>query len=107
MNKPDKWVVLKIQHDNEIIYKLYATRLGGYLDGDAWQINSGICKIEIQNNIINFHGVSGSIYSCVLNTYGTSMYTQSILDNIIEKVKQIDSVIEILPENTDWLKLNL
>ena len=47
METPDKWVVLKIEHEGNIIYKVFASWYGGYLGSDSWKLNSGIKDIEI------------------------------------------------------------
>lgn len=102
MTTPDKFVVLKIGD----IYKVFASFYGGYLGSDSWKLNSGIQSINIyEDDYIDFIGYSGSIYRCVIGCYGTSMYSQGVLNNIIEVGKKNNVEIEILPETTDWSKL--
>jgi len=113
-NTPDKWVVIKIGTE-EPIYKVFATWYGGYLDGDSWKMNSGIKGVDISNETFSgdfsgffiFHGYSGSAYKCHYKAYGTSSYTQGVLDSIIKKAKEAypDKPIEVLPEDTDWINL--
>jgi len=107
MNKrPDKWVVVKITaKDQETIYKIFATWLGGYLDGDAWKMNSGITKVEKTDDYLLFYGHSGSCYECAPSerTYGTNYYTQGVLDGIISKGAELGHLVEIMPADTDWL----
>jgi len=106
MNKPDKFIVLKMtKKTEEPIYKVFASWYGGYLDGDSWKINSGIVDIEIDGEMINFIGYSGSIYQCHKKSYGTSSYSQGILNNIINKSKEIGYKIKVMPEDTDWKEL--
>jgi hypothetical protein len=103
--KPDKWVVVKIQNNDETYYKVFASWLGGYLNGDSWKINSGITKIEDDDDD-NYYiiGYSGSEYQCNKKAYGTaSTYTQSVLEDIIEKSEGKMTLME----NQDWSKLEL
>jgi len=64
MYTPDNWVILKINYDTKIFYKILAGWSGGYLDGDSWRMNSGITKVEVDGNYYLFHGSSGSVYKC-------------------------------------------
>lgn len=68
---PDNWIILKIdQSSNGIadpLYKVLAGWSGGYLDGDSWRMNSGIDKIIEHKGSYEFHGYSGSVYSCNKN----------------------------------------
>jgi hypothetical protein len=105
--RPDKWVVLKITKDEETNYKVFATWFGGYLDGDRWKLNSGITNVNKMGDYLMFYGYSGSCYECAPPeyAYGTNSYTQGVLDNLIERAKEIDGVIEVMPKDTDWFEL--
>ena len=108
MNKPDKWVVVKITNSNgEIIYKVFATWLGGYLDGDYWKMNSGIVRVDKDGDLIRFFGESGSCYECVDSgySYGTNYYTQGVLDNMISKATELGHQMEVMPQDTDWMNI--
>lgn len=109
MNKPDKWVVVKMTANGETFYKLFSTWLGGYLDGDAWKINSGIVRVEQEGDFIKFFGHSGSCYECVNfeRLYGTSGYTQGVLDGIIKSGQEKGHLVEVMPPDTDWNFINL
>lgn len=102
METPDKWLVIKI----DSTYKVFATWYGGYLDGDAWRLNSGITKVEQDDDFYYFHGYSGSIYKCGKKRYGSSNYSGMILDTMIEKAKKERNIdIEILSGDTDFSNL--
>lgn len=102
--KPDKWVVVKIENNDETYYKVFASWAGGYLDGSAWRLNSGISKVEEDDDNYYFIGFSGSAYECNKNTYGlASTYTQSVLDDFIERSKGKITLME----NQDWSKLEI
>lgn len=104
MNTPDYWVVVKIDTD-PIIYKVFATWTGGYLDSDSWKLNSGITKVEETDVAYEFYGHSGSVYRCLKGAYKTVSYTQGVLDGILKKGKDIGVNITVLPEETDWAEL--
>jgi hypothetical protein len=107
MKKPDNWVVLKMKKgDEKPTYKIFASWLGGYLDGDQWKMNSGITKVDEHDTYIDFHGYSGSVYRCIKGTYGTgTSWTGSVLNNFIETASEICAEITILPDDTDWLSI--
>ena len=49
---PDKWVIIKLPD----CYKVFGTWIGGYLDGDAWRVNSGITEVQEDEKYFYFHG---------------------------------------------------
>jgi hypothetical protein len=101
---PFKWVIVKIENNDETHYKVFASWLGSYLDGDSWKINSGIKSIEEDEDNYYFIGFSGSQYKCNKKGYGVaSSYTQSVLDDFIERSQGKI----ILMENQDWTKLEI
>ncbi|MDC7248620.1 MAG: hypothetical protein PQJ49_01715 [Sphaerochaetaceae bacterium] len=103
MYNPDKFIVLKIGGDRNPIYKVFATWVGGYLNGDRWRLNSGIVKVTQEGDLINFYGDSGSCYTCHVKTYGTNGYSQGVLDNIFAQANKQKISIEVLPHDTDWV----
>ena len=106
MYTPDKWVCLKMtQKSGEVLYKIFANWYGGYLNGDSWQLNSGVANVEIDGDIIKFHGYSGSVYACHKNCYGTSGYGAGILGKLIGDIESVGVSVEIVPEQTDWLNI--
>ena len=100
MQTPDKWVILKINNE---INKVFASWGGGYLSGDYWRVNSGIVKVEEDENYYYFYGYSGSIYKCHKNAYGViGASNKATLNNIINH----NSVsIIIINENTNWKEI--
>lgn len=94
---PDNWIIVKIAFpDKEVLYKILAGWSGGYLDGDAWRMNSGIDKVEVDGDIINFIGTSGSVYSCHKNSETVRMNNAFIWERLQKEypdyVSQIDYV---------------
>jgi hypothetical protein len=100
---PDNWVILKIENGDEPLYKVFASWIGGYLNGDSWKLNSGIKTIEEDEDNYYFIGFSGSAYQCNKKGYGVaSNFSLSVLDNLIEKTNGKITKME----NQDWSKLN-
>lgn len=81
---PDNWVIVKITRDGsqESIYKVLAGWYGGYCSGDSWRLNSGITKIEQDENTYTFYGSSGSVYVCYKGAERLSSNTFSVLANL-------------------------
>jgi hypothetical protein len=105
MEKPDKWVVIQIGNVDPI-YKLFASWAGGYLNGDAWRINSGIETVCEHDVYYEFIGASGSVYLCHKNGYGiATSYSENILRTIIDRGVENDIPVTIMPADTDWLSL--
>ena len=106
--QPDRWVVVKIIDTSEEyppIYKVFACWYGGYAGSDSWKLNSGIIKVTLEEYVYSFEGSSGSVYECHKDCYGTNMYGHSVLSNMIDKAKENGIVIEILPEETNWMEI--
>ena len=109
---PDKWVVLELNNGGylsskpEPLYKVFGSWAGGYLDGDRWKANSGIVSLEEDDDYYYFIGYSGSCYKCHKKGYGVmTSYSQSILDNMIEKVSEINGSISVLLNDTNFMEL--
>ena len=102
---PDKWVMLKISSPTQTIYKVLAGWAESYLYGGSWKLNSGCIDVTDTTNAYMFKGNSGSVYNCRKHSYGLTVLTASILNTIMEKQKS-DVVVELLPENTNFLSLD-
>lgn len=97
---PEKWVILKIKNN---CYKVFGTWSGSYLNSDKWKLNSGIEKVEQDDDFYYFIGFSGSCYKCHKKRYGiATTYVAGLLDEIIKKG---DGQIELMEDNDDWLGL--
>lgn len=103
---PDKWVVVKITYNEKSHYRVFACWYGGWAGSDSWKLNSGITKATFEENCFHFEGSSGSVYVCHKNTYGTNMYGHGVLQNMIDNASKDGGLIEILPEETNFLELN-
>lgn len=94
---PERWVILKLSNN---YYKVFGTWSGGYLDGDSWKLNSGIEKVEQDDDFYYFLGFSGSCYKCDKNRYGfATSYGLAVLNNII---KLSDGQIEVMQDIDNW-----
>jgi hypothetical protein len=104
---PDKWVVVKITgKDYPPVYKVFACWYGGWEGADSWKLNSGITRVTKTHSNYEFEGSSGSVYICGNQNYGTNLYGQGILNNLIDKIERSGGTCEILPEETKFLELN-
>lgn len=105
MENTDYWVILKFSHKNEIYYKVFATFVGGYLDGDRWKMNSGIVSVTESVDSYSFAGASGSVYSCRKGKYRTTAYSQQILEGFMSQAHKVNAAIDIMPEDTNWTQV--
>ena len=98
---PEKWVVLKLPNNH---YKIFSTWGSGYIGRDIWKLNSGIDRVEQDDNNYYFIGFSRSCYKCDKTRYGTaSSYGEGVLSKII---KQSNGQIVLMDNINDWSKLN-
>jgi hypothetical protein len=104
---PHGWVIVKISDlnvdENPPIYKVFASWRGGYLDGDAWRMNSGIKSVEETDTHFIFHGYSGSEYHCDKRYYGHSTgYAGMVLHGMVERASKHGYLMEELPHDYDF-----
>ena len=90
---PEAWVALRMHNSktDKTIYKIYAGWRGGFVDGDSWQLNSGIKSIDTEQYEYHVHGYSGSIYVCRKNLEGldrAGSYIRGVLDNMLKNVPE-------------------
>ena len=97
---PDKWSILEIDTpDGGVLYKVFGSWSGGYLDSDSWRMNSGIVRIEEEDDAFLFYGNSGSCYVCSKHSYGATVYGAGVIASMLEKCP---AMVRVLPEDTDW-----
>jgi len=97
---PEKWVIIKIDGPIGTFYKVFSTWAGGYLGTDKWKLNSGIDKVNTDDEYYYFIGFSGSCYKCHKKTYGlATQFGFRVLNNIVEKS---DRKISVLEDKPDW-----
>lgn len=100
--QPDRWLVVKIITPEQQLYKVFATWSGGYTGSDSWQMNSGITRATLVDDLWEFEGYSGSVYSCHKDAYGTNGYGGNVLQGFIDKMPAQGATMEVMPESTDW-----
>jgi hypothetical protein len=103
---PDRWMLLRFSKDQVVFYKVFATWAGGYLDGDSWQLNSGVTQLKETETHYLFEGVSGSTYICNKRSYGSTGYGFGVLNNLITKSLGQGTVVDILPGDSDFTAIN-
>lgn len=99
---PDNWVIIKIKGDDPH-YRVLGGWSGGYTTGDSWRMNSGITKVEFENDQYIFHGSSGSKYICHKDTYGLRMNNAHVW---YATEAQHGDKVELMKENTDWMNID-
>ena len=97
---PERWVIVKLPNN---YYKVFGTWAGGYLDGDRWQLNSGISKVEQDESFYYFIGFSGSCYKCHKKAYGIA--TSYGLDVLNKRIEQGNGQIELVENVVDWVNV--
>lgn len=103
---PNRWLIVSITNNNETHYRVFGVWGGGYLNGDSWKLNSGITKVTLEDGVYQFEGSSGSVYHCRENSYGSTGYGWSVIQQIIEQSKENGTIIQIMDEGTNFLELN-
>jgi len=103
---PDNWVVLKIKSGkfDRGFYKVLAGWSGGYLNGDAWRMNSGITKVTEEGDHLKFWGSSGSCYVCRKKSYRLTMANMGVYNSLKEK-EGFEGQITLMPKDTNWMEI--
>lgn len=104
--RPDLWVMLKVTTPTYSVYKILAGWQGGFATGDSWKLNSGCVSVRVDGDYFVFTGASGSEYQVHQHAYRLSMTTAAMLKSFRDGVQDTGVEIEMLPEDTDWLKLD-
>jgi hypothetical protein len=105
--KPEKWVVVKVDNGDESFYRVFGTWAGGYINGDRWKLNSGVESVESDDDYYYFNGYSGSCYKCHKKGYGyATSYGMGIIDTMVENAHKANGVVTIMEEETEWEELN-
>lgn len=105
VHMPESWVILEIlTKQSTVVYKVFGMWYGGYLHGDSWRMNSGIVKMEENDNHYSFIGFSGSTYICKKGAYRIHGYGGSVLSEIIEKCKEQSCAVTIIETEGEAIK---
>jgi len=97
-HKPHGWVILKFTSKEEVYFKIFASWRGGYLEGDSWRLSSGSKELPVLSDCGKYWiwpQESGSCYHLpIKGEGGTSIYTESVLKDILRQEKRSDINIE-------------
>ena len=99
---PDNWVVIFLNSDDPH-YRILSGWSGGYVQGDSWQLNSGIVKVEEDDRSYSFYGSSGSCYVCGKKSYGLRMNNAHIWNQLQETH---GDKVQMMPEDTNWVGMD-
>lgn len=102
---PDRWCVVKFTREGQVTYKVLAGWRGGFTDPDYWKLNSGCTRCIEEDGFLCFEGYSGSTYYCRKTAYGMTSLTQGVYNRFKKKIEETNDLIELMPENTDFLNL--
>ena len=97
--------MVRLSNDGKVHYRVFAAWVGGYLDGDSWKLNSGVTQLKETKTHFLFEGSSGSVYKCSKKSYGSTGYGFGVLNNLITKSLEQGTIIEVLPEETDFTQI--
>lgn len=106
--RPDRWVMLKFESEEETVHKILAGWSGSYLEGQSWQLNSGVVKIEEDGDHYLFHGSSGSIYRCHKEGYGMNSIMSSQFRRWNEQMHaaEVPFIMNMLPCDSNFMEIN-
>lgn len=91
------WVAILIEDKTKPEEKPFVKILAQIDIGmNGWRINSGVDKVEEDENEYRFIGSSGSIYACSKNEEGLSRTTSPIFSNMTAKIVDENIVCEII-----------
>ena len=96
--EPDRWVVIEVEHNGEVMRKVLGSWYGGYLGSDSWKISSSINEVVELPNAYEFHNESGSIYIGYKNSYGTSSYAQSVFNGLQKQSEEAGIRIRVVED---------
>lgn len=100
---PDRWEVLEFQRGgDEPVYKVFAGWYGGYCGTDSWQLNSGIVKVVDLGDTYEFHGTSGSVYTCHKGFQSMSGYMLNVYGNWLNQAANLPGYS--VKVSGDWLE---
>lgn len=98
----DNWVVIFLNGDDPH-YRVLTGTSGGYTTGSSWALNSGIVRVEEDENFFYFFGVSGSCYACYKESYGFRMNNAHVWNKL---EKKYGDKVKLMDEDTDWMNMD-
>ena len=98
---PHNWVVLKISNEGKEYYKVLAGWDSSF--DMSWRMNSGITRVEKDEDYLLFHGFSGSVYRCHERDCNLSNITLDIYEQLVERFGE---AVKLMSEDTNWLNID-
>ena len=95
---PDRWVILEVDTGVEKFKRALSGWCGGYLHGDSWRLSSAIDEMIETETGYTFTTESGSEYELKNSAYGMSGLTGSIYSHMLEEVENTCVKIHILED---------
>ena len=90
---PDKWIIV----DMNTVKKVFATWLGGYLNGETWKLSSGTLEIKDCGDYWELPQYSGSVYKLFKDSEGTTMWSMDVLEHLLEPYPEY-KIVFLTPE---------
>ncbi len=90
--RPDRWVIIEVNSVHGKYKKILASWIGGFASADSWKLSSAIRSVSEKKEFLEFFNESGSIYICHKTAYGTSLFTESILEGFKIGLKKDQSL---------------
>ena len=87
---PDNWTLMKVTDG----YKIAAGWSGGYLDGDAWRLSSGVTTVEDEGKSWLVGNISGTAYRLFKGGERLSM----AYSHIVTKLKDAGASVVLMEE---------
>lgn len=91
-----QFIHLSSDQDTDVIVKLFAVWVGGYLAGDSWKLNSGVTKIVKEDDVFHVHGYSGSVYTISSEQAPMTSYGSDILSKILDSGARQGIKVELI-----------
>lgn len=101
------WSILRFLglNNTEVFYRLLCV-IEPYKDiPTRWRINSGIVRVDEDDDYYLVHGESGSIYKCHKNDYVDEEFTKPIRMRILMELDQFHKFIQ-LKDRENWCKFD-
>ena len=101
---PDRFVVIDYgnKYEQEDRYAILAGWWGNFVTPDSWKRSSPVVKWEIKEDAIHVRTFSGSVYKLYKGAEGTTMLTQSLINQAsLTVIDEWEEILKIAKENSD------
>lgn len=95
--EPDFWTVFVARRAGEPhVFRVLGAWRQTYLSGEWWRTSSPVKLIERSGQKVTIRTESGSTYTCNCDRYGTTQYSQGVLEGLIAEGKKEGINVEAL-----------